>query len=526
MGIFFGIVGTTIIAIILGFFVSSRIRKVGPNQAMIISGRKSWIVDPETGERQRVGFTIVRGGRNFVWPVLERVDYLSLELITLDVLVSRGYTKEGVPVMVEGVAQIKVKGDDVSIATAAEQFLSKTQDEMRNIALQTLEGHLRAILGTLTPEQINSDRDAFAQEVQTVSAGDLARMGLEVVSFTVKEIRDEEGYLDALGVRPTAERKRDAAIGEALAQRDAAIQAARAKQEARQAELEADTRIKEAEKNFKVQTADFDAEADRKRAEADLAYALQQNITQQKVKEQEVEVLVVEKRKQIEVQEQEALRKEKELLATVIRPAEAEQQRIRTLAEATKFQTLTQAEGQAEAIRSVGKAEADAAKAKGTAEADVEKARGLAQAEVLKARGLAQAEATRAQGLAEAEAMEKKAAAWACYGQAAILQQLIEALPRIAAAIAEPLSRTERIVVINTGDGSGAGSSRVTQDITRIVAEVPATVEALTGIDLVETLRNLPGVRTTTAPPTVEAAEVVEGEKQEPAGPAEETQEG
>ncbi|MBN1483559.1 MAG: flotillin family protein [Chloroflexia bacterium] len=482
---FFIIVGVAVIVVIFVAYWASRYRKVGPNQALIISGTDHRFIDPVSGDRSRRGFRIIKGGGTFVWPVVERVDALSLELLTLDVLVNRGYTKEGVPVTVECVAQIKVRGDEVSIATAAEQFLSKKTNEMANIALQTLEGHLRAILGTLSPEQINSDRDAFAQEVQEVSAADLAKMGLEVVSFTVKEIRDEEGYLDALGVKPTAERKRDAAIGEALAQRDAAIEAAKAKQAAREAELEAETRIKEAEKLFKVQTASFDREADRERAEADLAYALQQNTSQQQVTEQEVQVQVVQKRKEIEVQEQEALRKEKELLATVVRPAEAEQQRIRTLAEATKFQRQIQAEGEAEAIRSVGQAEADAAQARGTAQADVTKLQGLAQADVI-----------RAQGLAEAEAMEKKAAAWAEYNQAAIIQQIIDALPQVATAVASPLSKTERIVVISQGgDGAGAGSSRITQDISNIIAQVPATVEALTGVDLIQAIRNLPGLK-------------------------------
>jgi len=327
--------------------------------------------------------------------------------------------------------------------------------------------------------------------VQSVSAADLAKMGLEIISFTVKEIRDEKGYLEALGVTPTAAVKRDATIGEATASRDAAIQSAQAKQAAREAELVADTRIKEAEKSFKVQTATYDAEADRNRAQADLAYALQQNITQQAVKEQEVQVQVVEKKKQIEVQEQEVQRRERELEATVVKPAEAEQVRMRTIAAATKFQTLTQAEGQAQAIRSVGEAEAAATQAKG-----------VAQAEVLKAQGLAQADVIRAQGLAEAEAMEKKAAAWAQYNQAAILQQLIQALPQVAEAIAQPLARTERIVVISGGGSgeSGAGTSRITQDVSNIIAQVPAAIEALTGVDLVETIRNLPGVRTIAAP--------------------------
>jgi flotillin len=484
------IVGLAILAIIFLAYLASRFKKVGPNQALIISGRIHWVFDPVTKQRTRRGFRIVKGGGAVVIPVLERVDILSLELMTLDVLVSKAYTKEGVPVTVEGVAQIKVRGDDIAIATAAEQFLSKSAAEMSNVALQTLEGHLRAILGTLTPEQINSDRDAFAQEVQGVSAADLAKMGLEIVSFTVKEIRDEKGYLEALGVAPTAVVKRDATIGEATATRDATIQSAQAKQAAREAELAADTHIKEAEKNFKVQTATYDAESDRNRAQADLAYSLQQNITQQAVKEQEVQVQVVEKKKQIEVQEQEVQRRQRELEATVVKPAEAEQSRIRTIAEATKFQTLTQAEGQAQAIRSVGLAEAAATQAKG-----------VAQAEVLKAQGLAQADVIRAQGLAEAEAMEKKAAAWALYNQAAILQQLIQALPQVAAAIAQPLAKTDRIVVISGGSGEGgAGISRITQDVSNIIAQVPAAVEALTGVDLVETIRNLPGVRKSASP--------------------------
>ncbi len=481
------IVGLAVIVIVFLAYLASRFKKVGPNQALIISGRTHTWFDPVTKQRLRRGFRIVKGGGAIVIPVLERVDVLSLELMTLDVLVSKAYTKEGVPVTVEGVAQIKVQGDDISIATAAEQFLSKSTAEMSKVALQTLEGHLRAILGTLTPEQINFDRDAFAQKVQEVSAADLAKMGLEIVSFTVKEIRDDKGYLEALGVTPTAAVKRDATIGEAVASRDAAIQSAQAKQAAREAELAAETKIKEAEKSYKVQTAAYDSESDRKRAEADLAYTLQQNITQQLVKEQEVQVQVVEKRKQIEVQEQEVLRRERELAATVVKPAEAEQQRIRTLAEATKFQTLTQAEGQAQAIRSVGQAEADASQAKG-----------VAQAEVLKVQGLAQADVIKAQGLAEAQAMEKKAAAWAQYNQAAIIQQLIEAMPKVAAAIAQPLSKTERIVVISGGggDGAGAGTARVTQDITNIIAQVPSAVEALTGVDLIETIRHLPGVKT------------------------------
>jgi flotillin len=460
-----------VVGVFLGFY-SSRYKKVGPNQVLVISGRRHAALDLVTGEKTTRNYRIVKGGGAFIWPVLERVDDLSLEIMTIDVITPKVYTIQGVPITVDGVAQVKIRGDDVSIATASEQVLSKSQDEIRNVALQTLEGHLRAILGTLTVEEVYKDRDAFAARVQDVAAGDLANMGLSIVSFTIKDIRDDQGYLDALGRKRTAEVKRDAQIGEAEAARDATIASAKARQEGETAKYQAEARIAEAEKDYQIQKADYDAQTNRKKAEAELAYNLQQNITNQQVKAEEVQIEVVERQKRIQVQEQEVLRKEKELEATVKKPAEAEQHRIQTLANAKKFQTLTEAEGQAAASRSIGEGDADA-----------NKARGLAQAEII-----------RQQGFSEAEAMEKKALAWQMYNQAAIIQQIVEALPQVAAAIAQPLSQTERIVVINSGGDGGAGASKVTQDVTNIVAQVPATIEALTGIDLTETLKNLPGV--------------------------------
>jgi len=415
---------------------------------------------------------VVTGGGTFIWPVIERVDALSLEIMTIDVVTPAVPTIQGVMVTVDGVAQIKIGSDEVSINTSAERFLNKTTDEIMNVAHETMAGHLRAIVGMLSYEEIYRDRDAFALRVQEVSAGDMANMGLRIDSFVVKDIRDDQGYLEALGQTDIANVKRDATIGQAMAARDATIKSAQANQEGQTAKFQAETKIAESEKDYKVQKAAYDAETNRRQAEAELAYVLQQNITNQQVKAEEVQIEVVAKKKQIEVQGQEALRKEKELQATVRKPAEAEQYRIQTLAEAKKYQTQTEAVGQAEAIRAVGQAEADATQA----------------------RGLAQAEVIRQQGFAEAEAMSKKAEAWQQYNQAAIIQQLIDSLPKVAAAIAEPLAKTDRIVIINTGGDGGAGASRVTQDVASIIAQVPATVEALTGVDLVETISDLPVV--------------------------------
>jgi flotillin len=483
-----GVVAVVIPAVVfvifaLIFVYASRVKKVGPNQVMVISGRGEGRKDL-TGVESK--FRIVTGGRSFIWPILERVDDLSLEIMTIDITTPDVPTVQGVPVTVDGVAQVKIGSDENSIRTAAIQFLSKTQDEIRHVAHETLAGHLRAILGTLTVEQLYRDREAFAQKVQEVSGDDMASMGLEIVSFVIKDISDVEGYLEALGRPRIAQVKRDAAIGEAEAERDATIESAKARQAGESAKYEAETKIAESRKNFEVEQAAYQAETNRKKAEAELAYTLQQNITNQEVKTEEVQVEVSAKKKQIEVQHQEALRREQELDATVRKPAEAEQYRVRTLAEARQFQLQTEATGEAEAIRRKGEAEADAAKAKG-----------LAEAEILRQKGLAEAEVIRQQGLSEAEATLKKADAWKEYTQAAVLQQLLDKLPEIASAISQPLAKTDRIVVVSTGgeNGSGAGASKITQDITNIIAQVPATIEALTGMDLLGAIGNLPGLK-------------------------------
>ncbi|MBI3731999.1 MAG: flotillin family protein [Chloroflexi bacterium] len=471
--------GLLFVLLILAFVYASRYRKVGPNTVLVVSGRKQGPVDQTTGHAR--SFRLVTGGGSFIWPVLERVDELSLEIMTIDVVTPKVYTSQGVPVTVDGVAQVKIRGDENAIVTAAQQFLSKSDDDIKNVALQTLEGHLRAILGSLSVEEIYKDRDAFAQRVAEVATADMANMGMVIISFTIRDIRDDQGYLDALGQARIAQVKRDATIGQAMAARDAKIQSATAEQEGEQARLVAQTRIAEAQKNYAVQKANYDAEVNRQKAQAELAYVLQQNITNQQVKAEEIQVQVIDKQKQIQVQEQEIQRREKELDATVRKPAEAEQYRIQTLASAKKFQLLTEAEGQSAAVQSVGQGEAAATKAKGLAQADV----------------------IQAQGFAEAEAMTKKAAAWQNYNEAAIIQQLVDKMPLIAEAISKPLAQTDRIVIISggSGDGAGAGASRLTQDVANIVSQVPATVEALTGVDIVGAIRDLPTFRKAAAKP-------------------------
>jgi flotillin len=476
------IVAAVVVALVifmLFIVVLSRYTKVGPNQVLIVSGKKHRLEDGSM-----VGFRIVKGGGTFVYPILEKVDILSLELLTIDVQTPEVYTSKGVPVKVDGVAQIKVKGDDVSIRTSAEQFLGKAQDEIRNIATQTLEGHLRAILGTMTVEEIYQNRDAFASKVQEVAAGDMANMGLGIVSFTIRDIRDTQGYLDALGKPRIAQVKRDAQIAQAEADRDAMIKSSQATQAGQEAKFAADSKIAEAQREYQTNVAGYQATVNQKKAEADLAYDLQKFKTGQLVKAEEVQVQIVEKQKQIELQQQEILRKQRELEANVQKPADAERYRVETLANATKFQLETEAAGAA-----------SAAKAKGFANADVSKATGLAEAEANKARGLAEAAVIEAQGKATASAMQAKADSFKNYNEAAVIEMIMRVLPEVAGKISEPLSKTEKMVIINSGNGPGGGASKVTGDVTQIIAQLPPIIESLTGIKFEKLLEQVPALK-------------------------------
>ncbi|AUS95160.1 hypothetical protein CDQ84_03310 [Clostridium thermosuccinogenes] len=451
-GIVFIIVAAlvAVLFLLISVFVS-RYVKVGPDEALIVSGRKKKLANGQV-----VGFRIVRGGATFVWPIFETAKTISLRIMPLDVN-SSAYTSQGVQVTVDGVAQVKIDSSYEMIATAAEQFLSLKDEEIRRIATQTMEGHLRSIVGNLTVEEINQNRDAFAQKVQELAAADLSNMGLKIISFTIREISDKNGYLESLGKAQIARVQRDAIIGQAEAKRDADIKSAEASQAGQTAKYLAETKIAEANRDKEILLADYQADINAKKAEADLSYDRKRFVLEQDVQKEAMQVEIVKKQKEIELQEQETIRKEKELEATVIKPAEAEKIRTETQAEADRVRKSKEAEAESYAI----------------------KAEGLAKAEAIRAAGLAEAEIIKAKGEAEAQAMIKKAEAYKMFNNAAMAHMMIEKLPEIAAAIAQPLSKTEKIVMI--GD---SGASKLTKDVTNILAELPETVKGLTGIDL------------------------------------------
>jgi flotillin len=431
-----------------------RYTKVGPNEVLIISGRRRTVTGPD-GRRRTVGYRLVHGGGTFVWPIKEKVQRMSLELMTLEVRTPEVYTVNAVPVTVDGVAQVKIKGDEESIAIAAEQFLSRSREDVMKTVLQTVEGHMRAVLGTLTVEEIYRGRQEVARRVREAAAEDLRKMGMEILSLTIRNVADTQGYLEALARPRIAQVKRDAVKGEAEAEK-----------EAQQARFQAETAIAQAQRDMELKKAEYEAEVKAKRAEADLSYDLHRYRIAQRVKAEEIQVGIVEREKLAELEEREVARKERELLATVLKPAQVERQRTEVLAEAERYRL---------------------------------EAEGMGRAEEIKSRGAAEAEVIRMKGLAEAEAMRKKAESWSQYNEAAITELIVRVLPELARAVSEPLAKTERIVVVNA-DAGGAGVARIPADVARLVAQLPALVESLTGVKLEQLLERIPQLRSQPRP--------------------------
>src|SRR5688500_8900258 len=278
-------VATPVLAliIVIGFVaavmvISRNYIKVSPNTVAVLSGRSRKLPDG-----RKVGYRMVKGGAALRFPLLEKVEYLHLNVMTIPLEIKRAYTLKGVPVSVKAVANVKIRGDETSLQAAAERFLGMTHVEVQKVIFQTLEGHLRSILGTLTVEEVNSDRQSFAQKLTTEAATDLEKMGIGVDVLTIQEISDEEGYLDALGKRRTAEVKRDAAIGEAEAHRDAKIKSSQAQQEGEKAKIQDDAEIAQSSRDFMIRQAQYQAEIETQKARAEQAGPLYEATARQGV---------------------------------------------------------------------------------------------------------------------------------------------------------------------------------------------------------------------------------------------------
>ncbi|SEN38613.1 flotillin family protein [Lihuaxuella thermophila] len=464
---------------VLGIAFWARYKTVGADEAMIVTGSmlgNKNVLSDDAGRKIK----IIRGGGAFIVPIFQRAEKLSLLSHKLTVSTPEVYTEQGVPILVDGVAIIKIGGSLEDVATAAEQFMGKSDETLNDEAREVLEGHLRAILGTMTVEEVYKNREKFAQEVQTVAARDLKKMGLQIVSFTIKDVRDKNGYLEALGRPRIAAVRRDADIAEANAIRDTEIQTAKAREEGTKAALLSETNIAEAQKNKEIRIAEFKIEQDMKRAEADQAYHLQENRYKQQVVEEEMKIELVRKQKQIELEEKEILRREKQYDAEVRKKADADRYAKEQAAEAFRFEQEAKARAEAAAIKAKGAADAEASKARGTAKAEVEKMEGIAAAEVI-----------RAKGLAEVEAKQKLAEAFERYGQAAVLDLIVKMLPDLAKQVAQPLGNIEKLTVIDTSGDQGDGATKVSNYVTKLMAQAPEMVKQVSGLDINRMIQGL-----------------------------------
>ncbi|WP_442951172.1 SPFH domain-containing protein [Paenibacillus sp. 481] len=457
------------VIVILGLAFWARYKTVSPDEAMIVTGSYLGSKNVNTDESGR-SMKIVRGGGAFILPIFQQVQFLSLLSHKLDVTTPEVYTEQGVPVMTDAVAIIKIGGSVEDVATAAEQFLGKPTDGLKSEAQEVLEGHLRAILGSMTVEEVYRNRDRFAQEVQSVAARDLKKMGLQIVSFTIKDVRDKHGYLEALGKPRIAAVKRDADVAEAEAVRDARIQKARAEEEGMKAELLRDTNIAEAAKEKELKIASFKKDQDLARAEADQAYHIQEARSKQSVVEEQMRVELVRKEREIDLETKEILRREKQYDAEVKKKADAERYAVVQAAEADKARRVLEADALQYSIEAEAKAQAEQKRLEGMALADAERARGTAAAEVIRLRGLA-----------EAEAKQKLAEAFEKFGEAAILDIVVKMLPELAAKVAEPFSAIDKLTVVDTGNGDGA--ARVSNYVTKLMATAPQMLKDVSGLD-------------------------------------------
>ncbi len=496
-----GVGGVVALAVIVALvflimLVASRYKTVSPDEAMIITGAALGGKNVLTDESARK-VKIVRGGGAFIVPIVQQREHLSLLSHKLDVTTPEVYTAEGVPVLTDGVAVIKVGSSVEDVATAAEQYLGKPDEALRAEAREVLEGHLRAILGTLTVEEVYRNRDKFAQEVQSVAARDLKKMGLQIVSFTIKDVRDKNGYLEALGRPRIAAIKRDADIAEAEAIRDARVKKAVASEEGQKAELIRDTNIAEATRDRELKVAEFKMSEDTAKASADLAYAVQEATSQKAVVEEQMQVELVRKQREVDLENLEITRREKQYDSEVKKKADADRYAVEQAAEASKLQQMRRAEARQFEIEAEAKANAEAKRLDGQAAGDAARAEGLAEAEVIRQRGLA-----------EAEAKEKLAEAFEKFGEAAVLDLLAKMMPRLAREIAAPLGSIGQLTVVDTGSGQGAG--RVTDTVAQLMATTPELVKSIAGVDL-----NALAQRLTSAPP--DPAPAGDGSRQPPA---------
>lgn len=519
--------GIVVIILIIGFFAmlgalaASRYKKVAPDQAMVVYGRK--------------GYRVVTGGAKLIWPVFDSYEFLPLDVRTLDVKVNdivTDVTTSGARVNVRAVAQIKISSKVEILSVAAEHLLHKTNAEINEIAHKTMEGHVRGFCANLTIEDINSDRTKVSKMVLSNANQDLLSMGIEIRSFVIKEIDDEHGYLEALGVARTEKVKSDARIGKAEFNRDATVKEAQMAQEGEQANAEAEAQVALFHRDRDLTRQKAEAEVEIERANKEISFELQDAKRRQELVVEQRNIDIRDREQRIELQKREVMRRGQEQKAEQVVPAEAHADAIAAEADGTKRKAIITSEGDKEAniinadgekqaavLNADGEKQATVLRAEGdktktillaeaererlSQTADGERARlmktaegeathiretGTAEAEIIKLKGDAEAEAILAKGLAEAEAMQKKADAWKQYGSAAVTEMIVDQLPSIVGEAAKTLENTDKLIVMGN-----RGPSELVGSVVDVAAQAPALVKALSGMDMTELVGNVKG---------------------------------
>ncbi|WP_406420740.1 SPFH domain-containing protein [Streptomyces sp. NBC_00873] len=453
------VVGVVVLLVLLGLVVITRYKVAGPSEAFIITGRRGKkSTDPVTGRTSidNSGQKVVVGGGVFVVPFVQQKFTLDLSSRHIPVAVRGAVTLRGVKSHLEGVAIVKVGGNEDAIRAAAQRFLQQ-QDGIVGFTQEVLSGALRAIVGRMSVEDIIRDRAAFAGQVAEEAEASLSGQGLILDAFQIQDITTEGSYLEDLGRPEAARAKQEADIAEAIAKRAS-----------EQARLKAAEEIAIAERTFYLKQAEIKAETEAAAAKANAAGPLAEAARQQEVLEEQEKV----------AQRQAALT-DRELDTKVRKPADAARYQAEQEAEARRIAQVKEAEADAERSRLTGQGE---------------KLHRSALADAVRIEGEAEAAAIAAKGAAEAEAMQKKADAFAQYGDAAVLQMLVEVLPHVVAKAAEPLSAIDKMTVISTD-----GASQLSRTVADNVAQGMELLNATTGVDLAALLKNLKGGSTSDA---------------------------
>ena len=455
-----------VVALLLAFLlIRNRYKKAGPDEALIIYGRRKLfgrkVRDPEG---QVEGFRVVRGGGAFVVPAWEQHEYLSLKMMTLEIDLRQVYTVQGIPINVRAVAQVKIGSRVEQIQKAAEGFLGMPHDQIRDTLKETLAGHLRGIVGTLTVEELYRDQKRFQERVREEAHHDLDGMGFEFKSFVFQEIRDDEGYLNALGQPKIQEALKNARIATANADRDAAIEEESARQQREQKRFQVDTEVADTEKALALKRATIQQEVDVATAQATKAGEMETKVQDIRIAEREVE------------------RRKLELASTIREQADAQKYEAERLADAEQYRV----ERQAAADRKRREEEAAALEAEGRSRA---RAESMMQRDI----GLAEAEAIRAKGEAEAEARLQLAEALKAYNDAGLSIEALKVLPEIAAAVSEPLARAGSTTIISQGgaEGAGTGAAKLSQDVVTVLSQLTPMLKQISGVDLSTLLQDL-----------------------------------